>query len=76
MGDIHAFIDKAMQIKIVTVADGKTQDADKELLYYQDNLEQFVPSWSPDSRWLAYRRDIRNANGAIALFDTKVHQFI
>jgi len=66
-----AFIDKAMQIKVVSVADGKTQDADKELYYYQDNLDQFVPSWSPDSRWLAYRRDSRNANGAIALFDTK-----
>jgi tricorn protease len=66
-----AFIDKAMQIKIATVADGKSQDADKELWYYQDNLDQFVPSWSPDSRWLAYRRDLRNANGAIALFDTK-----
>ncbi|HKW13520.1 MAG TPA: PDZ domain-containing protein [Candidatus Krumholzibacteria bacterium] len=66
-----AFIDKAMQIKVVTVADGKSQDADKELYYYQDGLDQFVPSWSPDSRWLAYRRDLRNANGAIALFDTK-----
>ena len=66
-----AFIDKAMQIKVVSIADGKTQDADKELYYYQDNLDQFVPSWSPDSRWLAYRRDSRNANGAIALFDTK-----
>jgi tricorn protease len=66
-----AFIDKAMQIKICDVASGKTTDADKELYYYQDNLDQFVPSWSPDSRWLAYRKDGRNANGAIVLFDTK-----
>jgi tricorn protease len=66
-----AFIDKAMQIKIVDVASGKTTDVDKELSYYQDGLDSFVPSWSPDSRWLAYRKDGRNYNGAIALFDTK-----
>jgi len=66
-----AFIDKAMQIRIVTIADGKTQDADKELLYYEDALDTFVPSWSPDSRWLAYRKDGGNYNGSIVLFDTK-----
>jgi tricorn protease len=66
-----AFIDKAMQIKICDVASGKTTDVDKELAYYEDQLETFAPSWSPDSRWLAYRKDTRNYNGQIVLFDTK-----
>ncbi|HXS10684.1 MAG TPA: PDZ domain-containing protein [Candidatus Krumholzibacteria bacterium] len=66
-----ASIDQAMQIWIVTVADGKTMKADKELSYYQDGLDGWVPSWSPDSRWLAYRLDQRNYNGKIVLFDTK-----
>jgi tricorn protease len=66
-----ASIDQAMQIWVITVADGKTTKADKELSYYQDGLDGFVASWSPDSRWLAYRHDLRNYNGAIMLFDTK-----
>lgn len=66
-----ASIDQAMQIWIITVADGKTMKADKELSYYQDGLDGWTPSWSPDSRWLAYSRDQRNYNGGIVLFDTK-----
>ncbi|HEX6791447.1 MAG TPA: PDZ domain-containing protein [Candidatus Krumholzibacteria bacterium] len=66
-----AFIDEKMKIHICDVTNGKTMDVDKELYHYEDNLETWTPSWSPDSRWLAYRKDTRNYNGAIALYDTK-----
>ncbi|HET6350415.1 MAG TPA: PDZ domain-containing protein [Candidatus Krumholzibacteria bacterium] len=66
-----AFIDKAMNVKICDVTTGKTTDVDKELAFYEGDLEAFTPSWSPDSRWLAYRKDAPNFNGSIALFDTK-----
>jgi tricorn protease len=66
-----AFIDHAMRIRVCDVTSGKTTEVDRELYFYEDGLEAFVPSWSPDSRWLAYRKDTRNYNGAIALFDTK-----
>jgi tricorn protease len=65
------FIDKAMVIRICDVTNGKTTEVDRQLYHYEDGLAGFVPSWSPDSRWLAYRKDTRNYNGAIALFDTK-----
>ncbi len=72
-----AFIDQAMKIRILDVDSKKTTDVDRNLFMYEDDLASFVPSWSPDSRWLAYRKDMSNRNGAIALFDTKenkVHQ--
>ncbi len=72
-----AFIDQGMRIRIVDVDKKKTMDVDRNLWMFEDQLEQFLPSWSPDSRWLAYRKDMTNANGAIALYDTKegkVHQ--
>lgn len=66
-----AFIDQAQRIRIADASNGKTTEVDKEEYFYEDGLAGFAPSWSPDSRWLAYRKDTRNYNGQIALFDTK-----
>ena len=66
-----AFIDKAMQIRIYDMAKNRTIDVDRCFYMYEGDLENFTPSWSPDSRWLAYRREAGNVNGAIFLFDTK-----
>jgi tricorn protease len=71
------FIDQAMKIRVYDVDKKKSADVDTGLYMYEDELMGFAPSWSPDSRWLAYRKDCENRNGAIALFDTKagkVHQ--
>ncbi len=72
-----AFIDQAMKIRVYDVDKKKSMDVDRGLWMYDEELAGFAPSWSPDSRWLAYRKDTMNRNGAIALFDTKenkVHQ--
>jgi tricorn protease len=66
-----AFIDQAMKIRVYDFDKRRTQDVDRGLYMYEDELTGFTPSWSPDSRWLAYRKDISNRNGAIALFDTQ-----
>ncbi len=66
-----AFIDKAMKIQIYDVDKEATSLIDKELFYYEGNLQGFGASWSPDSRWLAYAREQENRNTAIALYDTK-----
>jgi tricorn protease len=66
-----AFIDQTMRIKIYDVERDKTTDVDKALYYYQGPLEGFSVSWSPDSRWLAYARDLENRSSALFLFDTK-----
>ncbi len=74
-----AFVDQAMAIRILDLASGKTTTVDHGEYLYQAQLSAFTPSWSPDSRWLAYTRDQGpgarpGANGAIQLFDTRTGQ--
>ncbi|HTB25952.1 MAG TPA: hypothetical protein VK711_11320, partial [Puia sp.] len=64
-----AFIDKAMRIWIYDIASGKTIEVDKALRYTEGNLESFSCSWSSDSRWLTYARDMGNYHSAVFLFD-------
>jgi tricorn protease len=71
-----AFVDKAMQIRIYDLATNKTTDVDKALRWTHGALANFTCSWSPDSRWLAYHRDMENYHNAIFVFDyneKKVH---
>ncbi len=64
-----AYIDKAMKIKICDVASGTTTDVDKALRYAHGNLEGFTCSWSPDSRWLAFSRDLENQHNTVFIYD-------
>jgi tricorn protease len=66
-----AFIDNAMNIRVFDVEKEKTLQVDKQFYYFQGALNGFSVSWSPDSRWLAYGRDLVNRSSAIFLFDTK-----
>lgn len=66
-----AFVDKAMEIIIYDMENDKTYSVDKAKYWYQGNLAQFKPSWSPDSRWLAYQNDLMNRSTAIFIYDTK-----
>ena len=66
-----AFIDQAMTIWIYDRDTKKVVRVDKALGFYEGALEGFRPSWSGDSRWLAYTRDLDNLHTAIFLFDTK-----
>ena len=72
-----AFVDKTMRIKIFDIATGETTDVDKALRWSHGALANFTCSWSPDSRWLAYHRDMENYHNAIFIYDyanKKVHQ--
>jgi len=66
-----AFVDQAMTIWIYDRDAKKVVRVDKALGFYEGDLEGFRPSWSGDSRWLAYARDVENTHRAIFLFDTK-----
>ncbi|MFI5186655.1 MAG: PDZ domain-containing protein [Chitinophagales bacterium] len=71
-----AFIDKAMKIKIYDIAKDETTDVDHALRWSDGNLAGFTCSWSPDSRWLAYSRDVENRHNAIFIYDyqdKKIH---
>ncbi|HEY9256402.1 hypothetical protein, partial [Chitinophaga sp.] len=69
-----AFIDQAMKIWILDVTTGKTTAVDQALHYSPDVFEGFRFSWTPDSRWLTYSRDLENLHEAVFLFDTKNNQ--
>jgi tricorn protease len=64
-----AFIDKAMQIYIYDIDKDKTIKVDKCNYFYEGGLRNFEVGWSPDSKWLAYSRDLNNRSSAIFLFN-------
>lgn len=65
-----AFIDKSQKIQIYDIASGQTTQVDKGLRMTPDALENFSCAWSPDSRWLAYNRDLENYHNVIFLYNT------
>lgn len=72
-----AFIDKAMRIKVFDISTNQTTDVDKALAYTEGALEPFTISWSPDSRWFTYTRDLENQHNAVFIYDyqnKKLHQ--
>jgi len=66
-----AFIDKAMEIFIYDLEKNATVKVDKAHYFYQGSLQSFRVSWSSDSRWMAYSRDLDTRLPAIFLYDVK-----
>src|SRR5215203_323468 len=64
-----SFIDKAMRIQVYDIATGETTAVDKAMRWTHGNLQGFSSSWSPDSKWLAYYRDLDNYHNAIFIYD-------
>ena len=65
-----AFIDKANQINILDVNSRQTQKVDKALSWMYGQQRAFGVSWSPDSRYIAYHRDLDNSHNAVFIYDT------
>lgn len=65
------FVDQAMRINLCEIATGKVTVVDQGLWWFEDELRSFAPSWSADSRWLAYAKELENRNAAVFLYDTK-----
>lgn len=67
-----AFIDQAMRIRIVEVDGGKLTSVDQSPEWIaHGGLEAFRITWSPDSRWITFARQVASGQNAIFLFDTK-----
>ncbi|PSL43827.1 tricorn protease [Chitinophaga niastensis] len=69
-----AFIDQGQKIWVLNLTTGKTTAVDNSLHYSPDVFDGFRFSWSPDSRWVTYSRDLDNLHEAVFLFDTKNNQ--
>jgi len=66
-----AFIDHTQTIRIVDVGNGHLTEVDRALSWLHGQREGFEASWSGDSRWLAYSRDLETGNDAVFLFDSR-----
>lgn len=69
-----AFIDKAMKIFIFDRISGQTITIDQGVRLTDGALQGFTPSWSPDSRFLAYDRDLPNNHRAVYIYDYENRQ--
>ena len=61
-----SFVDSHMRIWYVDVESRKLTQADKERYYNLGGA--FVPAWSPDSRWLAYAKRLKNYMYAVHVY--------
>ncbi|HEX5626366.1 MAG TPA: Tricorn protease like protein, partial [Saprospiraceae bacterium] len=65
------FINQAMEIKMIDLEKNTTVTVDKGLRWLHGGLLSFTASWSPDSRWLSYGRDLDNWHQAIFIYDVQ-----
>lgn len=64
-----SFIDKAMRIQVYDLTTNQTTAVDKALRWSHGPLQGFSTCWSPDSRWMAYYRDLENYHNAVFIYD-------
>jgi len=71
------FIDQTMTVYYYDMDKGKSIKVDKQRWMYEGNLQNFSVSWSSDSRYIAYEKELESRFSAIAIYDTKedkIHQ--
>jgi tricorn protease len=67
-----AYLDKHMRLWIVDVPAGKPSLVDKGT--YGSAVPDLGAVWSPDSKWLAYHRDLENQLRAIFVYSLEAHK--
>ena len=74
-----AYTDKHLRLWVVDVPAGKPATAVKPVLVdkgiYGGFGASFSQVWSPDSKWIAYNRDLENQLHAIFLYSMETHKF-
>ncbi len=74
-----AFADKHLRLWVVDVPTGKPGAPVKPVLVDKGTYGSFGASfgqvWSPDSKWIAYQRDLDNQLHAIFLYSMDTHKF-
>ena len=66
------YVDKHLRLWVVDVPAGKPVQIDKEI--YGTWGPSFSTAWSPDSKWIAYHRDLENQLHAIFLYSMETHK--
>ena len=65
------FVDQTMTFRMYDMATKTIEKIDQDPYLYEGGLRSWTPSWSGDSRWLAYEKAMENRNGSIWIYDTK-----
>ena len=65
------FIDQTMTIYVYYMDKDELKKVDQQKYMYEGGLENFSISWSPDSRYISYAKELDNQSTAIAFYDTK-----
>jgi tricorn protease len=66
-----AFTDKRLALWIADVAAGAARQVDRSTYSFQ---EEWYPSWSPDGRWLAYSKHLKNRVRTVFVCDAQTGQ--
>ncbi|MFI5167448.1 MAG: PDZ domain-containing protein [Thermoanaerobaculales bacterium] len=66
-----AFVDQAMEVSVCELATGTVTPLTKGQYMFEGSLQRFSASWSTDSRWVAFSRDLPNRSNAIFVYDTQ-----
>jgi tricorn protease len=65
------FIDQTMTIYDYDIDNDQLKKVDKQKWMYQGALDNFSVSWSSDSRYIAYSKELDSRTNAVAVYDTK-----
>ena len=71
-----SFVDQTMTINVFDRPSGTIEKVDQDLALFEGGLRNWQPSWSSDSRWLAYNKTQGNGNNAVMIYDTKAKKTI
>ncbi|MFN3409813.1 MAG: PDZ domain-containing protein [Limisphaerales bacterium] len=66
-----AFVDHAMRLWVYDFATRQTTQVEQMKFLYHGELQNYRVSWSADSRWLAFTRDLERGHTAVAIYDTR-----
>ncbi len=62
------FVDQTMTIWVYHIDQNIMEKVDQDLALFEGGLRNWRPSWSSDSRWLAYGRTMDNNNNAVFIY--------
>lgn len=64
------WVDQTMTINLCNMDSKAVDKIDQDNRLYEGGLRGWTPSWSSDSKWLAYEKGQGNGNGAIYVYNT------
>jgi len=64
-----AYVDQTMTIQIYDMKNKVVVPVEQDISLFEGGLRGWKCSWSPDSRWMAYTKNMNNNNSAIFMYD-------